>query len=143
MDVTMLLCDFAESLNGKLYIMGGGWSGYNGPNPVDCALGIRIGVPWNETNTKHAMVVQLVDQDNNPVVGPDGKPFETRADIEVGRPPGAIPGSEIVNTFAVTFKSMPLPSNQYKVAFLLDDKEIASTSFHVNRPAKWRAPNDE
>ena len=26
MDVTLLLCDFAEAVNGKLYVMGGGWN---------------------------------------------------------------------------------------------------------------------
>lgn len=143
MDVTMLLCDFAEAHDGKLYVMGGGWSTYNGSDPIDLALAIRIGVPWDRTNQKHTMLIKLVDQDGSPMIGHLGTPIEAGGQIEFGRPPGAIPGNEIVTTFAVTFKAMPLEANHYKIAFMLDDTEVESISFNVNRPPDWKAPSNE
>ena len=52
MKVTIMLADFAQAVNGKLYIMGGGWS-LIGPAPCPTAIAIKIEVPWNQTNEKH------------------------------------------------------------------------------------------
>ena len=39
----MLLCDSAQVADGKLYILGGGWS-MTGPDPVPSAVALKIDV---------------------------------------------------------------------------------------------------
>ena len=51
MDVTLLLCDFAEAVNGKLYVMGGGWNILFAPGqPVTMSVAAVLAVPWDRTN---------------------------------------------------------------------------------------------
>ena len=44
MKVTMLLADAAQAVNGKLYILGGGWS-VAGPDPTPMAIALKMEVP--------------------------------------------------------------------------------------------------
>jgi len=39
-DLTVMLCDYAEAVQGKLYIAGGGWSELRGNGPADLALAV-------------------------------------------------------------------------------------------------------
>jgi hypothetical protein len=140
MDATMMLCDYAESVNGKLYISGGGWAQFQGPGPFECALAVRIGIPWDQTNRKHSLVLELVDQDGVPVAHGDDI-VRVDGEFEVGRPPGTVPGSEIVNTLAIRFHGLPLHNNHYRFSFLVDGEELAQCGFRVVRPAGWEPPN--
>lgn len=111
MKVTMMLADFAEAVNGKLYIMGGGWS-MTGPAPTPSALAIKVEVPWNETNRKHRLKVELMDSDHRPVLVPmqEGQaPLVISGDFEVGRPAGMLPGTPIDVPFAFNIGPIPLP----------------------------------
>ena len=49
--VTMLLCDAAQVSDGKLFILGGGWS-MTGPDPVPSAVALKIDVDWHETGPR-------------------------------------------------------------------------------------------
>ena len=62
MKITIMLADFAQAVNGKLYIMGGGWS-LTGPAPSPSAIAIKVEVPWNDTNRKHSLKLELLDGD--------------------------------------------------------------------------------
>jgi len=46
----MLLCDSAQVADGKLYILGGGWS-VTGPQPVPSAVAIKLEVDWHELSS--------------------------------------------------------------------------------------------
>ena len=97
MRVTMLLADAAQAINGKLYILGGGWSTI-GPDPVPSAIAIKIEVPWDEANKRHKLKFELVDADGRPVTVPTPtgeKPVQLEGDFEVGRPPGLKPGTPL------------------------------------------------
>ncbi len=50
--VTMLLCDSAQVADGKLYVLGGGWS-MTGPDPMPSAIALKIDVAWNESGEPH------------------------------------------------------------------------------------------
>ena len=141
LDADMMLCDFAESINGKLYIMGGGWAQVHGADPISCAVAIRLGVPWDQTNVVHRMRVELVDQDGGPVLGPDGLPVRVEGDLEVGRPVGTTPGSDLSHALAIRFQGLPLPDNQYRFALTVDGQPLASASFRVVRPPGWTFPS--
>ncbi|MDB4894506.1 MAG: hypothetical protein JWN15_768 [Firmicutes bacterium] len=112
MKVTMLLADAAQAAEGKLFILGGGWS-VTGPSPVPSAMAIKIEVPWNEANRKHKWLLSLVDSDGQPVLAqtPTGEgPIEVGGEFEVGRPPGA----PLDLPLAINFGLLPLrPASRF------------------------------
>jgi hypothetical protein len=114
MKVTMLLADAAEAVNGKLYILGGGWS-VAGPEAVQSAIALKIEVPWDQANRRHSIVLSLQNADGHPVVlpTPDGeRPVEIRGDFEVGRPAGLTPGTPLDAAVAINLGRIPLPPGQ-------------------------------
>ena len=56
----MLLADYAAVSDGKLTIVGGGWS-QTGPEPASFGIGLLIQVPWDQANTRHSFSVELLD----------------------------------------------------------------------------------
>jgi hypothetical protein len=126
MKVTLLLADAAEAVNGKLYILGGGWS-VIGPDPAPMAIAIKIEVPWDQGNDVHKLQLRLVDADGQPVLaeGPDEEvPVVLDADFETGRPAGVKPGTPLDLTMAVTIGPLPLESNaRYEWRLSIDGQE--------------------
>jgi hypothetical protein len=104
----MLLADAAQAVNGKLYVLGGGWS-VCGPAPTPMALAVKIEVPWGESNKQHRFLLELLDADGHPVSTPakDG-PVQVDGQFEVGRPAGLPPGTPIDFVFAVNISAVPL-----------------------------------
>ena len=86
----MMLADSAQVSEGKLYILGGGWS-VTGP-PAPSAIALHVEVPWDQTNRRLEWRLELVDSDGYPVMTPDGEggenPIMMGGEFEVGRPPG-------------------------------------------------------
>jgi hypothetical protein len=111
MRVTMLLADAAQAVEGKLYVLGGGWS-MCGPDPTPMALALKIEVPWDLANVGHHMRLELLDGDGNNVLfeSPDGdeQPLTIDSDFEVGRPPGLKPGTSIDLPLAINLGPLPL-----------------------------------
>ena len=107
---TLVLADYAVVSEGKLTIVGGGWS-QTGPEPAPFGIGLLIQVPWDQSNTVHTFAVQLLDADGEPVVletsEEDEQPVAFGGDFEVGRPPGLKPGTPL--DFPVAMNSTPLP----------------------------------
>ena len=144
MKATMMLADSAQVAGGKLYILGGGWS-VTGPAPSPSAIAVLVSVPWNETNRKHTVRVELVDEDYRPVLVPTqegDQPLSIRGDFEVGRPPGIVPGSSIEIPFAFSLGPIPLqPGKRFVWKLLIDDK--ADENWQVvfsTRPAGQNPP---
>ena len=115
MRATMLLADFAQAAEGKLYIVGGGWN-VMGIGSTS-AVAIHIHVPWDETNRQHQWRLELIDSDDQPVVvpGPVGEqPIVVEGGFEVGRPPGVALGSEQGVSLAVNIGPLALvPGGRY------------------------------
>jgi hypothetical protein len=114
MKVTMLLADSAQAVDGKLYVLGGGWS-VTGPQPSPFALAMKIEVPWDQTNVKHRFKLSLEDSDGQPIVtdSPTGtRPIEVEAGFEVGRPAGLKAGTPIDVPIALNFAPIPLEPGQ-------------------------------
>jgi hypothetical protein len=112
MKVTLLLADSAQAVNGKLYVLGGGWS-ICGPDPTPMAIAIKIEVPWDRTNIKYPILVELVDADGQPVSLPgEGgveAPLRIEGEIEVGRPVGVKAGTPLDAVIAINIGPVPLP----------------------------------
>jgi hypothetical protein len=115
MQVTLELADFGQVSEGKLNVMGAGWT-VTGPDPIPFAIVGIVRVPWNETNRPHEMRFELIDLDGAPVMvdGPSGtEAVALGGPFEVGRPPGVRPGSFIPMPFAINCAPIPLPPGSH------------------------------
>ncbi len=136
----MLLADAVQAVNGKLYILGGGWS-VIGTEPTPTGIAIKIGVPWTEANKQHGFKLTLVDEDEKPVIvqTPIGdRPLELEGNFEAGRPAGIKPGTSLDVVLAVNLGPLPLrPGTSYVWRFFIDNdtKEDWQLAF-TTRPAK-------
>src|SRR5690348_12556936 len=85
----LILADRAEALNGKLYMMGGGWDVLAPPKagePVSFSVALGILVPWLATNIDHRCIVQLEDADGRKLV-------DLNFNFKTGRPPNMEQGA--------------------------------------------------
>jgi hypothetical protein len=108
--VTMLLADAAQASEGKLYVLGGGWS-IRAAEPSPMALALKIDVPWDQANRPHTWSVELLSEDGQPVQveTPDGgQPIRIEGSFEVGRPPGIREGASLDVPMAVSMAPFPL-----------------------------------
>ena len=93
----MMLCDSAQVADGKLYILGGGWS-LTGPDPMPSAVAMKVDVGWHEAGSGHHWELYLEDADGQPVMvqTPDGThPVEVRGEFHVARPDTVPEGTPI------------------------------------------------
>jgi hypothetical protein len=125
MKVTLLLADSAQAVNGKLYILGGGWS-ITGPDPAPSAIAIKIDVPWDEANKRHVFGLTLLNEDGQPVKVPTltgDRAVELSGEFEVARPPGLKPGTPIDLALALNIGPLPLPpDSRYVWRFSIDGR---------------------
>lgn len=136
MDVTMLLCDAASAVEGKLYILGGGWSQIINPDiPTNMAVAIKISVPWDRTNETHDIKLQLITADGEPVeIG--GEPVVVAGDFEVGRPPGLPRGTSLDAVFAFNFPAVVLPVDGYVWELEIGPDVVGRVPFRVGARKK-------
>ncbi|MGD0343746.1 MAG: hypothetical protein ABSB55_02130 [Acidimicrobiales bacterium] len=141
MRVTLLLCDAAQVADGKLYILGGGWS-LIGPDPTPSAVAMKVDVDWNEVDRLHHWELFLVDEDGQPIVAqtPDGpQPIEVRGDFEVSRPESVPEGSPVDVALALNFGPLPIaPSSRFTWRLSIDGE----TQEDWVLPFSTRAPRD-
>lgn len=136
MRTTLLLCDYAQEVGGKLYILGGGWSMYRG-SPVTMGLAVKIAVPWDEANITHDFSAKLVTEDGGDPVLPRAEggaaptPLEFQGRFETGRPPGIPPGSDLDAPFVVNIAGLPLAVGRYEWQVLIDQELVDRVSFSV------------
>jgi hypothetical protein len=119
----MLLADYAQVSDGKLTVVGGGWS-LIGPDPASFGIAILVHVPWDQANRRHILRLELVDADGRAVTVPasgdgegEGEPIVFLDDIEfeVGRPAGIKPGTPLELPLAVNSGPLPLePGGRYE-----------------------------
>ena len=112
MRVTMLLADFAQVSDGKLTVVGGGWS-LTGPEAVPFGIAILIRVPWDQANQRHVMRLELLDADGQPVEvetteGP--KPLRLEGRFQATPAPGVKPGTQIDLPLAFNLPPQPIPA---------------------------------
>lgn len=107
MKATMILCDHAQVADGKMNLLGGGWT-LTGPGPAPFGIALMIDVPWHLTNRQHMFRIELIDLDGNAVI-PEGleDPVAIEGQFEVGRPPGVRTGTSL--PFMAAVNSGPIP----------------------------------
>lgn len=125
----LIMADRAEAINGKLYMVGGGFdrvgvTALPGPANYDIALGVMV--EYNETNEPHEFSLSVRDEDDHVVLGPIG------GRIEVGRPPGMVAGQE-QRVIIVLRGPFPVQAaGNFKWVPQLDGDNAHATRFHVD-----------
>lgn len=130
--VVMLLCDYAEELGGKLYIMGGGWTHLQTPNePSNISLAIKLSIPWNQANEPHDLAIRLLTEDGEPVPNDSGGYIELTGKVEVGRPAGLRPGTNLDLALSARFQGIELEPGGYRFSLEIDETELGGATFNV------------
>jgi hypothetical protein len=123
----MLLADAAQVADGKLNILGGGWS-VCGPGPTPMALAIKLEIPPSQTRRKHDWSVVLLDDKDEPVLllAPDGQRSIVAIQGQIERiwtPESMPPGTPTHLAFAINMAPLPLePSSHYAWQLSIDNK---------------------
>ena len=127
MNVTMLLADSAQVADGKLYILGGGWS-VTGPDPTPSAVAVKVGVDEHEFNENHHWELFLEDADGQLVQfeTPEGtQTIEVRGDFSAASPAGVPPGTPVDVPIAVNFGPIPLgPASRFTWCMVIDGESL-------------------
>lgn len=133
MKAILLLADAAEAVNGKVSALGSGWSVTSSPTPP-MSLMVIIDVPWDQTNQKHKLEIELRDADGKAVSfqqGALGQPLPAihiEAEFETGRPPGVPAGTPLRHSLAINLgPGMPLKAGEkYEFHLTIDGDDIDS-----------------
>jgi hypothetical protein len=148
MQLDVMLADFAEVHQNKLFITG---AGINllvvppvQPYVVNFGVGLTVTVPWTATNQNHRLRIALVDRDEQiiPVFQPFPGiviPEEDRgaiiANFNVGRAASMEVGEDSILPIAFQFPGLELPHpGSYKMTFEIDGTELAAARFRVFVP---------
>ncbi len=127
-----VLADAAHAMAGKLYVLGGGWDVLRVPRlPAvhhTMAIGMRIAVPWTETDREIRLGVMLVDEDGAELFerGPVLHTFRVR------RPPALPEGSAIGVVRALTLNNIRFPQEgSYSYLLTIDGEDVSRIPFRV------------
>lgn len=126
----MLLCDAAQAVGGKLYVLGAGWTHVIQNLPVPMAIAVRIKVPWDLANQPFDVRIHLITDEGEPVDIGQG-PIESRTKMEVGRPPGMRRGTPLISVLALNVQALALTAGRYVWELEIDNTEYARESFEV------------
>jgi hypothetical protein len=137
MKVTLLLADFARVANGKLDVIGGGWSMMNAQGAFGFFVAALFQIPWDQTNQKHTFRLELLDADGQGVPTPDGETIRAEGEFEAGRPAGLRAGTPVDAPLVVPFGPLVLDENRYEIRLTIDGetKEDWFVAFTVRQTA--------
>lgn len=127
-----LVADYAEIVNGKLYLMGGAWDTINlreVPGAIRMAIAIGLQLDWEETNQAIPVVVYVEDDDARELARIEGK-------VQVGRPASLPPGSRQLSQMAVNLGFTVPAFGGYRVRVLAGAGESVQESIAPFRVAQ-------
>jgi hypothetical protein len=124
----LLLCDYSEAVNGKLYLTGGGWNVLRLPElPAEWSfsIGLGIDIAYHETNEPHELVVTVQDPDGNELG--DG----LTANFETGRPPGLPQGQEQRLVMSIAATAAFATAGPHAAVVQVNGEEIGRARFYL------------
>jgi len=124
----VLLCDYSEAVNGKLYLTGGGRNVLRLPElPAEWSfsIGLGIDIAWHETNSPHELVVGVQD--------PDGQELGEglTANFETGRPPGLPEGQEQRLVMSIAATATFATPGPHAAVVQVNGEELARARFYL------------
>jgi hypothetical protein len=131
---TLILADSAQAdPNGRIHALGAGWTVTSTPTPP-IGLLVFVDCPWDQTNVKHRLLIELLDTDGRVVsfkTDDRGSPepaVRVETDFEVGRPLGVPKGSPIRQVLAINITGgLPLTAREkYEFHLSIDDEHVDS-----------------
>ncbi len=130
----LILANHVESVNGLLYISGGGWTEHHrriqpgGTPPVShFGVGVSVLIPWHETNEPHRLAILIENEDATTIVA------KVDAALNVGRPPALPPGTAQHAVIGLSVETVfPGPGGYRVVARLDEDKDVKRWPFRVH-----------
>jgi Family of unknown function (DUF6941) len=125
----LLLADFVQAVDGKLYMLGGGWNVLNVatfPASHTVGIGVAIDISWNETNERHHADLLVEDADGTAFESP-----RVGIDFETGRPPGHPVGTDQRLVFAVNGPIEIAAPGSYSIVLRVSETELGRTRFQV------------
>ncbi len=129
----LILADWAEVINGKIYLQGGGWSAINAyePLPITRSVGIAVAprVEWNETNQEHALEVRILREEGQAELA------RIEARFEVGRRAGIPHGSSQQHPIAANLPLTLEHAGEYEVRASINGVEMTTLAFQVQQHA--------
>lgn len=137
----MFVADGAHAVNGKLYVLGGGWSHlwlpeFPGRPPIPFAVALALKVPWNATNRKFPWRLELRDGQGQVV----GDEVVAWGEFEQGRPPGLRPGADQRVVFSIPVGSeFPAPGS-YTFVLVVGDDELGKTLIELGEAGPMPSP---
>lgn len=125
---SFVVADWAEAVNGKLYLMGGGFDtvfAASFPFMHRFAFGAILRVPWNDTNRRLPIEAVLETEQREEVA------LMVRGELETGRPAGARRGAATNIVFVGPVhlaleeepEQMPFPLN-LRLSFANDERTL-------------------
>ncbi len=136
----LILADRVETLNGKLYMMGGGWEhtfAENLEQPVRISMAIGLLVPWHATNQEHRLGIAVEDSDGQAI------DFSIDAGFTAGRPPISGTDAGITQRLNLSIIDVPVPFPKpggYVIVASLNGKPSKRVPFRVALVGQQVAP---
>lgn len=130
----LFVADGAQAVNGKLYVLGGGWSHlwlpeFPGRPPIPFSIALGIKVPWSQTNRRFAWRVEVHDADGGKLTD---EPVAW-GEFEQGRPPGLTPGADQRVTVAIPVGTEFPSPGRYTFVVKVADVELGRVVIDVGR----------
>jgi hypothetical protein len=138
MQITMMLADAVQVADGKLFILGGGWT-VTGPLPTPSAIAVRVEVDAHQFGKSHHWELFLEDADGHLVQfdTPEGMTsIEVRGDFSVPEGADMLPGAPVAVPIVVNFPPLPLaPAGRYVWRFTVNGESLpGATAAFSTRP---------
>jgi len=132
LEAWLMLCDAAQLVQGKLYILGGGWDRTSVNNP-SLGVAFSIMIEWTETNQRHRFELELQDEDGNALmVGEPPKPLIMGGDFTAGRPAEHPPGMPLWVRQAVNIQNPRFePNKRYRWELRINGSPLTNLSFYT------------
>ena len=130
----VVLADFAQSVQGKLTLVGGGWNRHHTmqyPSVLQFGLGIGILVPWSETNRKHPMKFTIRKSEGPQLIGGE-------AEFEVGREVGTPAGMTQRAVLGLAGQLQLVEPGTYEIVVSIeaDEKRVTFEALPVAPPTQ-------
>ena len=134
--VQILLCDWADVINGKMYVQGGGWTWIAVATPVQIAVAVYILVPWTETNVPMNFKLSLTmdGQEVSQQTAEGLQPVLVEGQFGVGRPMGVRQGSPLAFPMAMRFGPLVLQPGPYEFELRINGEPVKKVGFEAVLP---------